>query len=330
MPNNKTRPLAVLMTAMLVVASCGSDADETGGSEAETRPAETVNGSIEVPVDPERVFALDEYAGATILSMGIEPIGAMTPYAARVPATILGDAGVETTEAVFGQWNYEFIAERDPDLIVLIDTQDPTVFESLSEIAPTVVLPFVAPWRDGLDAVAEATGDAERIARIQAAMEARLGELAEATGEDAVLSVLGSGPTFGTFSLGDDTPTSGIIDEAGYGRPAAQRSPATMGAIVPLSPETIGDHDGDVVVALGGDDRFYSIAELTGFPTYGGLAAVADGRSFEALGEIWVNSDPFSMFWVIEDLAAIADGRSPATFDDLDDRWAAYLALGDE
>ncbi|MEM9562709.1 MAG: ABC transporter substrate-binding protein [Actinomycetota bacterium] len=337
MPASRTRLLALaLLTALLLLATaCGSDGDEAEASRAEanaaeTRLAETLNGSVEVPVDPKRVFAIDEYAGAIMLSMGFEPIGALTPYAARVPATILDDAGVETIEAVFGEWNYELVAERDPDLIVLIDPQDPTVFESLSAIAPTVVLPFVAPWRDGLDAVSEATGDADRIERIEAAMEARIEELAATTGERAVLSVLGSGPTFGTFSLGHDTPTSGIIDEAGYGRPVAQDAPATMGAIIPLSPETLGEHDGDVVVALGGDDRFYSIAELTGFPTYAGLPAVADGRSVEALGEIWVNSDPFSMFWVIEDLAAIAAGGSPATFDDLDDRWAAYLQLGDE
>ncbi|MEM9616247.1 MAG: ABC transporter substrate-binding protein [Actinomycetota bacterium] len=354
--------MALLVTLLLVAAACGGDdatsasepASDDGGAastdgdaaeagsatedgetpeeqaaDGDTRVAQTLYGPVEVPISPTRVFALDEYAGAILLSMGIEPIGAFAPYAARVPQAILADAGVPTTEAVFGEWNLELLAEADPDLIVLMDVEDEVAVQSFSEVAPTVVLPFVAPWRDVLAAIGEATGDTVRTAAIEAGMEARIAEAADAADGSTVLSVVATGPSFGTFTIGADTSTAGILDEVGYARPDSQQQPSVAGAIVPMSPETLGDHDGDLLIALGGDARFYSIDELESLPLFASLEAVEDDRWVEALGEIWVNSDPFSMFWVIEDIASIGKGGTPATVEDRQARWEAYLALAD-
>ncbi|MEM9607365.1 MAG: ABC transporter substrate-binding protein [Actinomycetota bacterium] len=294
---------------------------------ATTRIAETVYGPVEIPAAPERVFALDEYAAANLLSVGIEPVGVFTPYDALVPQAILTDAGIELTDATFGQWNFEAIAALEPDLIVLIDTQNPAVTEQLSEIAPAVTLPFVAPWRDGLSALADVAPDPGVLDELEATLTTRLAEIAEQIEPGTTMSVLGSGPAFGTYSLGGDSPTSDLIVEAGWERPAPQQEPASFGAALILSPEVLGEHDGDVLVALDGDPQFYDVAELEALATYPSLPAVADGRVVTADGAIWFNSDPFSAFWVTEDLAAVAAGGSPATFDDLDERWEAYLEL---
>ncbi|MEM9653868.1 MAG: ABC transporter substrate-binding protein [Actinomycetota bacterium] len=361
-----TRPtavLAVLVALVILAAGCGSedassasessatetqqtetdqeteqedastsedgDADDASSSDGETRTVETLYGPVEVPVSPARVFALDEYAGAIMLSMGIEPIGAFAPYAARIPRAILDDAGVETTEAIFGEWNLELLAAADPDLIVLVDVQNEEAVQSFSQIAPAVVLPFVAPWRDVLAAIGEATGDMDRVARIQDGMEARIAEITETVDGSPVFSIVGTGPVFGTFTIGNDTSTAGILDEIGYARPSPQMEPSVVGASLPLSPENLVDHDGDILVGLGGDDSFYSIDELQALPLFASLQAVQNEQWVQALGEIWVNSDPFSMFWVIEDVARISAGEQPGTVDDRQDRWAAYLALAD-
>ncbi|MEM9513360.1 MAG: ABC transporter substrate-binding protein [Actinomycetota bacterium] len=292
-----------------------------------TRIADTVYGPVEVPVDAERVFALDEYAGAVMLSVGIEPVAAFQPYDAVVSTQLLDEAGVELVPATFGEWNYEAIAAYEPDLIVLTDTQDPAVTEQLSDIAPAVTLPFVAPWRDGFTALGSAAGQEERTDAAVAELEQRLASVA-AQADGAVMSVLGTGPVFGTYTIGSDTPTAQIIAEAGYARPDTQAEPANLGALFSLSPEVLGDHDGDIVVAYGGNPGFYDADALAALPTYAALPAAQDGRTVEVLGEVWINSDPFSMFWVIEDLAAIADGGQPATLDDVGERWVAFLELG--
>ncbi|MEM9514402.1 MAG: ABC transporter substrate-binding protein [Actinomycetota bacterium] len=291
------------------------------------RIAQSLYGDVEVPAAPQRVFAFDEYSGAVLLAAGIEPVGAFSQYFAQLPQQILSDAGVDVQEATYGSWNYEAIATYEPDMIVMIDV-DEQVAGALSDIAPTVVLPFTgALWRDALAAIGEATGDTSQATSIAAGIEARIDDIAAGLDDETVLSLLGSGPLFGTYSLGIDVPTGAVIDEAGFTRPAAQQTEATLGALTQLSPEQLGDHDGDVVVIFAGDESWADRPTLEGLPTFGVLPAVTDGRVVEVLGEVWTNSDPFSIFWAVEDLAAIAAGESPGTLDDLDTRWSDYLAL---
>lgn len=294
---------------------------------ASTRTVESVYGSVEVPAEPQRIFALDEYAGAAMLLAGTEPIAVFAPFRARIPTQLLNDAEVETIPIVFGEWNFEQIAEFDPDLIVLTDIGDPSLPDTLADIAPTVALPFVAPWRDIVSAIGDVTGAPDTAIAITDGITARIEAVADATLPDTSIGVLASGPQFGTFSIGTGAPASSIFEEAGYTRPTVEQQAPTLGVALQVSDENLGEHDADYLLQLGGDEAFYTVDVLQALPTFQAIPAITDGRTSVALGEIWTSSDPFSVFWMVEDLAAIQAGSAPGTIDDVTDRWTEFLDL---
>ena len=308
-------------------APATDDAGDDSASEGATRTVESVYGSVEVPVDPQRIFTLDEYAGAALLANGVEPIGSFATFRARLPIQLLEDADVDVTESVFGDANLEFIAEIDPDMIVYTDFGLPELNDTLSEIAPTVALPFVAPWRDIVAAIATTAGVDDNGAGTIEQLENRIAARSANAAPAATISLLATGPQFGTFTVGIGGVAASILEAAGYGRPDAELAPPDLGVSLSLSPENLGDHDADHVIQLGGDESFYTVDELQALPTFQALPAVQDGRTSVALGEIWTSSDPFSVFWMIEDLAAIQAGEEPGTIDDVDTRWAAFTEL---
>ncbi|MEM8926240.1 MAG: ABC transporter substrate-binding protein [Actinomycetota bacterium] len=303
------------------------DDTSQAATEGETRTVESLYGPVEVPVAPQRVFTLDEYAGAAMIYSGVEPVASFAPFRARIPLAILDRSGVEVTEIAFGEWSVEAIAAIEPDMIVMTDLGDPTLVETLNGVAPTVAVPFIAPWPDIVDAVGGASGRPDVAVNLSDELNARLAELAATAPEASVFSVLASGPQFGTYSIAEGAVGSSVLEQAGYTRPEAQLVPPDFGVSLTLSPETLGDHDGDYVLQLGGDEAFYSVEELQALPTFQGISAVDDGRTGVGLGEIWTSFDPFSVFWMTEDLLAIRAGRAPGTFDDLDRRWEAFLAV---
>ncbi|MEM9615667.1 MAG: ABC transporter substrate-binding protein [Actinomycetota bacterium] len=302
------------------------EAEGDADGEAATRTVESLYGPVEVPVEPERVFVLDEYAGAAMVYSGVEPIAAFGTFRARIPLAILDESGVPITEVAFGDWPVEEVATAQPDMIVMTDIGDPSLPETLSEIAPTVVIPFIAPWQDIVAAVGDASGRDDIAATLDAAVTADLAALAEEPEAGSTFSVIASGPQFGTFSIAVGAVGSSVLEQAGYLRPEAQLAPPDLGVSLQLSPETLGEHDADFVLQLGGDESFYSVDELQSIPTFQGITAVADERTAVGLGEIWTSFDPFSVFWMVEDIKAIRAGDSPGTIDDLDTRWQAFLA----
>lgn len=304
-----------------------TDDSSQAAAEGETRTVESLYGPVEVPVAPERVFTLDEYAGAAMIYSGVEPVASFAPFRARIPLAILDRSGVEVTEIAFGEWSVEAIAAIEPDMIVMTDLGDPTLVETLNGVAPTVAVPFIAPWPDIVAAVGGASGRPDVATNLSDELNARLAELAATAPEASVFSVLASGPQFGAYSIAEGAVGSSVLEQAGYTRPEAQLVPPDFGVSLTLSPETLGDHDGDYVLQLGGDEAFYSVEELQALPTFQGISAIGDGRTGVGLGEIWTSFDPFSVFWMTEDLRAIRAGEAPGTIDDLDRRWEAFLAV---
>lgn len=305
-----------------------TDAGTVAGDTTRTgvRTVDTIWGDIEIPEQPERVVAIDEYSAVNLLAMGVMPIVAFSPYGATIVGSIAADAGVEVVPATYGEWNLELIASYEPDVITMVGGPETEPFyATLSEIAPTVVVPHVAPWREILDDVGELTGQEERADRLEAALDSEIAALAGSTEPGTSLSVLASGAAFGTFTIGSDAAMSEVLDEVGYARPTIEQQPATTGVLLPTSDEVLDEHDADLIVALSGNDAFYSIDTLTSLPTWPTLSAVVDGAVHETSGEMWTASDPFAVSWVLADLAAIADGTPAGSTASTGDRWTAYL-----
>ncbi|MEM9516747.1 MAG: ABC transporter substrate-binding protein, partial [Actinomycetota bacterium] len=324
-------PSATESTAAASTAPDSTALETTAASSGDTRIVETSFGDIELPVDPQRVIALDEYAAMNLLAVGIEPMETYTAYSSLVSQDILAERGVElmAQEDSFAV-NFEAIAGSDPDVIVV--TAESAVVESvepLQDIAPTVIVPYTAPWRDVITDTGNLFGRTDEAASVIEALEGKLASTSEAVAANPYsLSILGE--TFGIlFAVSPEAVLSAIVDEVGVDRPPAQADATSMegfNSVISLSPELVVDHDADVVTVMSG--VFYPEDALLDLPTYQSLPAVQDGRSTIVDGDMWFGTHPFAIYWILEDLASLAEGVDGiGTIDDAEDRWSAYQEL---
>lgn len=327
---------AAIASVLGGLAGCGDDggeAEPAASVPAGTRTIDTEFGPVEVPLEPRRVVALDEYAALNAMAIGVEPVLVFGSFQSEVGGVVIADAGIEVSAAASEDGpNFEAIAAADPDLI-LFTTEGAlaTSHEQLSAIAPAVSLPYSTPWRDVIDATAAVFGRTEAAAGLIAAVEARMAPLQEAL-DEAPMSVSILADSLGmTFAASMVSPMSQIIDEVGFARPPAQRDgepDTTFDAAIPISLETVGDHDADVVVVLSG--AYYAAETILDAPTFQALPAVVEGRSVVVDGDMWFGTYPFAIVWLLEDLAAIHSGEGQAgigTTDDISARWAAFEEL---
>ncbi|MEM1335138.1 MAG: ABC transporter substrate-binding protein, partial [Actinomycetota bacterium] len=257
-------------------AESATSADDTGDAESgdgaddgevATRVVETSFGPIELPVDPRRVIALDEYAAMNLLAVGIEPIQTIGSYSSIVSQRLLADRGVEVIEQTDSfTINFEAVAAAQPDTIVAtVESAFATQADGLQEIAPTVVVPYTAPWREVIGDTGELFDRTDESDRIIAGLEQRFAEVSEIVAENPFsLSVLGE--TFNIlFAVSPEAVLSAVIDEVGISRPVAQTEgePLTgVESVISISTELIGDHDADVVAVMSG--VFYDDTVVTG------------------------------------------------------------------
>lgn len=151
-----------LLSAALVLSACGSDSDATtdgpddAAASAETHTVTAGNGSVEVPVDPQRVVTIGGTA-QPFIDLGGTPIAA-SPYYAP-------DSLPEDQQAVFAaateigeEVDLEELAGLEPDLILV--QSDDAGFEAieteLEQIAPTVFWDLATEWKEMAAGIAEA------------------------------------------------------------------------------------------------------------------------------------------------------------------------------
>lgn len=318
--------------ALVAFSALGSLAVGCGSDEPSTRVVETSFGSVELPADPERVIALDEYAAMNLLALGIEPMEVTGSYASLVSQDILASRSVEIVEQGDAfTVNFEAIAAAEPDVIVVTaESAFMASVEPLMEIAPTVILPYTVPWRDVIADTGELFDRQREASQVIDGLETKIDDVAEVVdGDPFSLSILGD--TFDiVFAVSPEAVLSDVVGEVGIERPAAQvDGPSMEGfeSIIGVSTELLADHDADVVAVM--DGVFYRSATLLDAPTYQALPAVEAGNSVIVDGDMWFGTHPFAIYWILEDLQHLAVGDRDAVggLDDADRRWAAYQEL---
>ncbi len=122
------------------------------------------------------------------------------------------------------------------------------------------------------------------------------------------LSVL-VGFSGGIYTVIPQSPMSSIIEEAGFGRPQAELDakigPNTGVATSSVSGEEVGQHAADAMVVTSGN--IYDGALVHANPLFNEISAVKAGRTADVSGELWFGSYPFAVYWILEDLEALAD-----------------------
>ncbi|ACS99335.1 iron-hydroxamate ABC transporter substrate-binding protein [Paenibacillus sp. JDR-2] len=119
-------------------SSPAADSNNTATTEEQsaTRIVKTVKGDIEVPTNPQRIVA--GYYHGTLLSLGIQPIGASKEWWMGSP--FLKEQEAKITD-IGSPASAEKVLALQPDLILINDTLAEN-YDDLSKIAPTLFIPY--------------------------------------------------------------------------------------------------------------------------------------------------------------------------------------------
>lgn len=275
---------------LLVLGAFGCGGSEEDGISGETRTVEHFAGTTEVPVNVERVVALDNTIAAGMVRLGSPPAGAADDVEAQFEGAgdLLPegfDAGAIETVGISTEANLEAIAAIGPDMIVASDFEE-EIYEELSGISPTVLIEWGnnGDWRRRFRDAAGALGLDERAEEVEADYEQFISELPGETREATVAFIRPDGGQFRMDGAATAFPGS-VAEDAG----------------IPIldAPEGVGEFE-----------------EESGFVTVSGelLDIVADADlivvpDFRSIGE---ESDSVSQFernplW--ERLPAVREGR---------------------
>ena len=210
--------ITLLLCLILVLGACttGSDEQEKSTEQeiketeveqqiVETRSFDTEKGAVEIPTKPLRIVT--DYYGGELLSVGANVIG-VEPTAFDNPfiKDLLKDA-VEIGTPV----NVEKVLELEPDLIVVMYDEN---YEQLSEIAPTIHIPYgtATNIQETIKLFADITGNDEEADTFMSKFDKKAKE-----GREKLSAIIEADATFGIYELTDKGDLWIFGDNAGRG-----------------------------------------------------------------------------------------------------------------
>ncbi|MEU6633279.1 ABC transporter substrate-binding protein [Streptomyces parvus] len=210
---------AASLVAVLGASSCsasGTDAKEAGaGKGSATRTVTDIAGKVEVPAEPKRIVSVDFYSPATLVDLGVKPVGVVEGFDSDDPDLRPGryhEALKDTpTIGMYYELNIEAVAQQNPDLI-FAETRflRKGELKRLQGIAPVVQLDAagVGAWKERTLMIGAAIGKSAEIKKQAAVFDKKAEALKKKYAdvlEDNKLAVLGYGQdqtTWGTYPAG--------------------------------------------------------------------------------------------------------------------------------
>jgi len=269
------RPLAVVsLTAVLALSGCASVASVPSG-EATAATIVTVednHGSIEVPVAPERVVALDNTTFQTLSDWGVTLVAAPKPLMYDLWPTLSGGDDVLDV-GLHREPDIEAVVASEPELIVG-GYRFREIYDQLKEIQPATI--ETSP-RDGEDHAAELKrqtailgqvfGRQDEAAQLSADLDAAISDAREAYDpSQTVMGLIASGGKIAYAAPGEGRGVGTLFPTLGL-TPALERSAEdashgddiSVEAIAAANPEWLFVLDRD---AMFGEDGYVSAKEL--------------------------------------------------------------------
>lgn len=277
-----------------------------------------------------QVVALDEFAGLSILALGVKPTSVFLTFDYASAKAVFDAAGVQTVLASRDGVNLEALTALKPATIVGVSI--PTTVaaqEKLELIAPTTVIEYTASWQDQLKVAGTAVGRAEDAAalidRIERGLTTLKTDLSSAGKAGQTISVIGT-IAGNSFALSRTGLVGSILEQVGLQRPAAQDiATEPTNPFITISAEHLNDHDADVIFLLSGGA--YNPDTLIASALWATLGAVKTNRVVNVVAELWLSANAFSVDWIVQDVrAALLGDGTVATEADVVNRWQAFVA----
>ncbi|MEM9747642.1 MAG: ABC transporter substrate-binding protein [Actinomycetota bacterium] len=211
--------------------------------------------TVEVPVDPQRIVAFNEFSHVEpLLALGAPVVGSTVQGDGEInaPTAAAYDVSGITGIGGFAELNVEAIADLDPDLILAYSNGGQWFHnvepEVLQEIAPTVALDENKTRDDFHRAVAELVGYTDEFEEQRIAYFDRIEEVRSQLPDGLSVVVL-AGPFDGNISIHSITnpnPTASIPTDLGLPMPPAAQAEDIY---VSVSPELIlEEFEADVIL----------------------------------------------------------------------------------
>ncbi|MNB78806.1 Iron(3+)-hydroxamate-binding protein YxeB precursor [compost metagenome] len=312
-------PLLVILA--LVASACGNSTGNTNKGTANTgdnatataspQPAATtapdafktvttINGEIEIPAEPKRIVA-EEYLGS-LIALGTIPVGA--------PGLTLENvyfkealAGVTDT-GTYGKMSPENIIALEPDLIIsgMADS-----YETLSQIAPTVIVPYgdLKNAHEELTYFGELLGKEQEakdwLADYDARISAAKAKVDAAIPANASFSILEHADK-STWAYGDNFGRGGqpVYQALGRKPPAAIADEIMEKQWAEISTEMLNSYAGDYLIIT---DNTLTADDFKKDPVWGSLPAVKNGHLYVWKEERSWYYDPIAVLSQTEELA---------------------------
>jgi len=324
----------LLLCGLLVagLTACASAPNTPEGSTdpapATTRTVVQAEGDVEIPTDPSRLVALDEYAGLELLALGQKPDLVFGTLQSTIGQSVLRSAGVEVRDdpSFLTAPDLEKVVTARPDVLVVSGAGPlPGMFTQLNAIAPTVVVPYTQSWRDIATATGKAFGREQEAATVIERIDARTAALHDRVAAKPMSMSVLLGFQGSVFTVASETPAATLLKRAGITRPAPEQNPTPDAdpTVSSITTETLAAHDADVVAVLTGGQ--YDSATIQGAPTFASLAP----HAITVDGDSWFGSHPFAISWILDDLDALTSGKGQAGIGvpgDAAARWATFEA----
>ena len=289
------RAAALALVAALSVSACGGGAGSTepapaaAAGEAFPRTVEHAMGSTEIPARPERVVVLDTGELASVLSLGVTPVGAVTTAVSDGFLSYLAEDAEEVdVVGTIAEPDLEAIAALEPDLILSNKVRHEDIYEQLAQIAPTVFAEKVgAVWKENLLLDAEALGLEDEAQAAIGEYEAQAAAVGEELGAAAGTTVSTMRFVEGAIRVYTAQSFIGTV-MADIGLQHLQLPTGEVPTFAELSPEQLTEADADIVLysSYGPAEDSGEQAVVAG-PLWSRLTAVAEERAYAVEDDVF-------------------------------------------
>ena len=302
----KLRYLAIAIIVVSFTVACQNNPvrQSSNSQLADCRTVNHVVGEVCVPKTVQRLISLDDATLADALTVNVSSIG-VSLYDNHLANYL--EEKIDSIELLgtSEQPNLEKIYQLNPDLIMGIEYNAESIYQQLSQIAPTAVGKWrgYPDWREYFNFVAHVLGKEAEAKVVWENYDRRIDELKAALGDRLKNTEISLAyACCGGISIDTENSFSGsILADLGIHRPKSQA--AVDDGMFILSEEHILDLDADILfLSVYDEESEQVLANWEQKPLWNQLKVVQKKQVYLVNYDIWRGGNPIAANLVLDEL----------------------------